>query len=327
MSTQDHEAPCPALSFEEAVLRHRRAKRAILTALRDAPAQQAPERVLVSWLGEGELGLSREVAESLTASLEDLTLVKRESNKYGDVLFLTHRGREVAQGVARVPSIDPPDAPRLDEVAQPAPVPSFETLFGELSPTDKKPLLGWRRPLVIGVLAAAGFFGMAVYWHDLRMALGSYAVLVFCGLVVLLVDAVLLLPTVLRPGRATARVLDAELAIEQRMVANLSGARLLDLEERDARLTTDIEMRQDRDKLLAFGTAAAALVLAVAGSWTSAGAEHQATRDLGMYINAGLLGLHIGAVAGLAATAKMRRLRFVLGRAIAEHKARAPNRP
>lgn len=322
MTRQDHGTPRPALPFEAAVLRHRRAKRAILTVLRDSPAQQAPERVLVSWVGEGEGGVTREVAESLIVSLEDLLLVTRESNEYGDVLLLTHRGWEVAQGVARVPSIGPPEAACLDEPGEPTPVPSFEAMFDELTPAKKKPLYRWRRPLVIGALVATGFFGVAVYWHDLRLALGSYAVLAICGLLVLLVDAVLLLPIVLRPVRATARVLDGELAVEQRLVAKLSGARLRDLEERDARLATDIEVRQDRDKLLAFGTAAAALVLAVAGTWSGAGTEQQAVKDLGMYINAGLLGLHIGAVAGLAATAKMRRLRFVLGRAIAEHNAR-----
>jgi hypothetical protein len=214
-------------------------------------------------------------------------------------------------------------APRPAQTA----VPSFESLFADLSPAPKKPLYRWRRPLVIGFLLAAGFIGLAVYWHDLRLALGSYAVLAVCGLLVLVVDAVLLLPIILRPVRATARVLDGELAVEQRLVAKLSGARLLDLEERDARLATDIEVRQDRDKLLAFGTAAAALILAVAGSWLGAGTEQQAMKDLGMYINAGLLGLHLGAVAGLAATAKMRRLRFVLGRAIADHKARALRKP
>lgn len=327
MTAQDHDAPRPALSFEEAVVRHRRAKRAILTALRDAPAQQAPERVLVSWLGEGELGVTREVAESLIVSLEDLLLVKRESNEYGDVLLLTHRGWEVAQGLARVPSIEPLDKPCLAEAAETAPAPSFEALFDELTPGKKKSLYRWRRPLVIGALAAAGFFGAAVYWHDIRLALGSYAVLAFCGLLVLLVDAVLLLPIVLRPVRATARVMDAELIVEQRLVAKLSGAPLLHLEEQDARLATDIEVRQDRDKLLVFGTAAAALVLAVAGSLSGAGTEQRVLKDLAMYINAGLLGLHIGAVAGLAATAKMRRLRFVLGRAIAAQKARSLSQP
>jgi hypothetical protein len=102
-------APVPSrtLSLEEAVRRHRRAKRAILTELEKSPGQRAREDVLLSYLGDGRDGWSREVLEAMVANLEDLALVQRESTEPSDVLVLTHRGSEVARGVVRVPSIAP----------------------------------------------------------------------------------------------------------------------------------------------------------------------------------------------------------------------------
>lgn len=265
------------MPFEESTLQqrsqlHRRAKRMMLIALRDTPGYTSPERVLVGWLTEGDVQLTRDAVESLLVDLEDLALVERQSTECGDVLTLTHRGWEVSRGIRRVPSIESLDTVSQQEGVKWEPAPTFVSLFETLFP-KAEPFFGWRWPWAVGGLAAAVSIVVAVRIQDQVMSNSSLVVLALCLLLVVLVDTLLVLPQIRRPGQSEARRLDNELSAERALIASLAGVSPDCLQELADRLSVDIEARQSREKLLVFGAAASVLLLATVGGLWGEGSQ------------------------------------------------------